>query len=83
MSSREDPLVGDQGSTAGVAESAAALVLERRLRARQKGFPQSGRESESLLDGPHLPGPAVGADILATDHPGDGGREGGPTAAVG
>lgn len=83
VSSREDPLVGDQGSTTGVVKIAATLVLQRRLTARQKGLPQSGRKSESLMHGPHLPGPAVGADILATHHPGDSGREAGPTAAVG
>lgn len=83
VSSREDPLVGDQGSTTGVVEIAATLVLQRHLRTRPKGFPKSGQESESFMDGPHLPGPAVGADSLATNHPGDGGREGGSTAPVG
>lgn len=83
MSSRDDPLVGDQGSPTGVVEIAATLVLQRHLRTRQKGFPQSGQEIESCTNGPHLPGPAVDADILATDHLGDDGRESGPTAPVG
>lgn len=83
MSGRQDPLVGDQGSTAGVVEAAAALVLQGHLGTRQTGFPESGPESESLTEGPHLPGPAVGANILATDHLGNGGGVGGPAAPVG
>lgn len=41
VSSSKDPLVGDQGSAAGVVEVAATLVLQRRLRRRQKGFSHS------------------------------------------